>query len=188
MKRILVVLMCAITSLCSYCQVVNTEGGNMLKLGYYYSHGAYQVSVCDWYRDYSNQMHFSTITNSIDAFKSDLNQIQNKFLQWVNTARTNNVKEVEKEIPCTIRYSDVSCDAYASNATKVVVKPVFVVRNYVPSCEIRIWQYFYDRQPNYNVWHLSQRDIPSLVAAIEKGYKEYLANENKRQKTEDLFR
>ena len=160
----------------------------MLKLSYYYSHGSYQVSICDWYRDFNNQMHFSTITNSIEAFKFDLNQIQDKFAQWVNTAKANNVKEVEKEIPYSIRYSDVSCDSYASNATRIVIKPIFVVRNYTPFCEIRIWQYFYDRQPNYNVWCLSPRDIPALVAAIEKGYQDFQAKDRIKQKTEDLFK
>lgn len=170
--------------------VVHTEGGNRLELSFYTHRGNNIVSVCDWYKNIGqNEIHFSSIGNNISVFKSDLIVLQSKYEQWIITAKMNEVQEVEKEIPCTINYSVYDCDAYAGNATKVIVKPYFVVKNYVPHCEIRIWQFFYDRTPpNYNVWYLSPKDIPFLLAAIDKGYQEYISKSTQKQSTEDLFK
>lgn len=169
--------------------LVNTEGGNKLALSFYNEKGVDIVSITDWYKDFTdNEIHFSSLGNSISTFKSNLRALQVKYEQWVATAKSNNVKEVEKEIPCQISYMTYSCDAFSGNATKVVVKPYFVVRNYVPCCEIRIWQHFYDRSPNYNVWYLTPKDIPFLISAIEKGYEEHIAESIQKQQTEDLFK
>lgn len=168
--------------------IVNTEGGNRFELSFFNQEGKEVVSICDWYTALGqNGIHFSSLGNSISVFRSELRALQSKYIQWVSTAKTNKVKEVEKEIPCTISYSTYSCDAYAGNATEVIVKPYFVVRNYVPRCEIRIWQYFYDRTPNYNVWRLSPKDIPFLISAIDKGYQEYISKSTQKQRTENLF-
>ena len=168
--------------------VVNTQGGNRLELSYSTENGTSFVRICDWYRTLGESgIHFSSLGNSILTFKSELRNLQTKYDQWVATAKSNKVQDVEKEMPCVISYATFSCDAFAGNATKVVVKPYFVVRNYVPLCEIRIWQYFYDRAPNYNVWHLTPKDIPFLISAIDKGYKEYISSSIKKKKTEDLF-
>ncbi len=165
--------------------VVNTEGGNMLELSYFTENGINVVIVRDWYTKLGESgIHFSSLGNNISTFKSELRILQTKYEQWIATAQFNDVQEVEKEMPCNISFSTFSCDAYAGNATKVIVKPYFVIRNYVPRCEIRIWQYFYDRTPNYNVWYLSPKDIPFLISAIDKGYQEYIA----KSKTEDLFK
>lgn len=169
--------------------IVNTEGGNRFELSFFYQDGKEVVSICDWYKQLGqNGIHFSYLGNSISVFKSDLKALQSKFSQWVYTAKSNKVKDVEKEMPCTISYSYYGCDAYAGNATKVIVQPYFVVRNYVPRCEVRIWQYFYDRTPNYNVWYLSPKDIPFLITAIDKGYQEYISKSSQKQRTEDLFK
>ena len=169
--------------------VVNTEGGNRLELSYYTENGINVVIVCDWYTKLCESgIHFSSLGNNISTFKSELRNLQSKYEQWIATAKSNDVQEIEKEMPCNISFSTFSCDQYASNATKVIVKPYFVIRNYVPHCEIRIWQCFYDRTPNYNVWYLSPKDIPFLISAIDKGYQEYIAKNTERRKTEDLFK
>lgn len=169
--------------------VVNTKGGNRFELSYYTENAIDIVSICDWYSKLGeNGIHFSSLGNDILTFKSELRSLQTKFEQWIATAKSNNVQEVEKEMPCKISFSTFSCDAYSGNATKVIVKPYFVIRNYVPRCEIRIWQYFYDRTPNYNVWHLAPKDIPFLISAIDKGYQEYISKSTQKKKTEDLFK
>ena len=169
--------------------VVNTKGGNRFELSYYTENAIDIVSICDWYSKLGeNGIHFSSLGNDILTFKSELRSLQTKFEQWMATAKSNNVQEVEKEMPCKISFSTFSCDAYSGNATKVIVKPYFVIRNYVPRCEVRIWQYFYDRTPNYNVWHLAPKDIPFLISAIDKGYREYISRSTQKKKTEDLFK
>lgn len=169
--------------------VVNTEGGNRLELSYYTNNGINFVEVCDWYTKLGESgIHFSSLGNNMSTFKSELRNLQTKYEQWIATATSNKVREVEKEMPCKISYTTYGCDAYAGNATKVIVQPYFVIRNYVPCCEIRIWQYFYNRTPNYNVWYLSPKDIPFLISAIDKGYQEYTAKSTQMKKTEDLFK
>ena len=168
---------------------VNTEGGNRFEISFFNDKGVDVVLICDWYRNLGqSDMHFSSLGNSISSFKSDLRALQSKYEQWIATAKTNRVQEVEKEIPCKIGFSTFSCDAYAGNSTEVIVQPYFVVRNYVPHCEIRIWQYYYDRQPNYNVWYLSPKDIPFLISAIDKGYQQHITKSTQKQRTEDLFK
>lgn len=168
--------------------VVNTEGGNRLELSFYNDKGVDIVSITDWYKNLTdNNIQFSSLANSISTFKSEFRVLQTKYEQWVSTAKTNNVKEVEKELPCQISYTNCYCSAY-SYPTKVIIKPYFVVRNYAPCCEIRIWQYFYDRVPNYNVWYLTPKDIPFLISAIEKGFQEHKIQSTKKQQTEDLFK
>ena len=122
--------------------VVNTEGGNRFELSFYTENGINVVSICDWYSKLGeNGIHFSSLGNNMSTFKSELRSLQTKYEQWIATAKTNKVQEVEKEMPCKISYSTFSCDAYAGNSTKVIVTPYFVVRSYVPRCEIRIWQH-----------------------------------------------
>jgi high-affinity K+ transport system ATPase subunit B len=170
-----------------YSYKINTKGGNRLELSYYYDNGDYYVSICDWYRDYNNKMHFSSVTNKVSNFKADLRAIQAKYNQWKNTAKSNSVQNVEKVIPCNIGFTDMSCDAYASNANKKVITPYFVVQNYKSKCEIRIWQYFYERTPNYNVWHLYSEDIQALITGIDQGLHEFINKNSQKKRTEDLF-
>lgn len=169
--------------------MVNTEGGNKFEISFYNNKGVDIISLNDWYYDLTKEgIHFSSIGNNINTLKTELRTLQSKYKQWIETAKSNGVKEVEKEMPCEISFMTYSCDAFAGNATNVIIKPYFVVRNYIPHCEVRIWQYFYDRSPNYNEWRFAPNDIPFLISAIEKGYQEYLTNSSNKKRTEDLFK
>lgn len=94
--------------------VVNTEGGNRLELSYYTENGINVVRVCDWYTKLGESgIHFSSLGNNMSTFKSELRNLQTKFEQWIATAKSNKVQEVEKEMPCKISYTTYDCDAYS---------------------------------------------------------------------------
>lgn len=80
--------------------VVNTEGGNRLELSYYTENGINAVIVCDWYTKLGESgIHFSSLGNNMSTFKSELRNLQTKYEQWIITAQSNDVQEVEKEMP-----------------------------------------------------------------------------------------
>lgn len=166
---------------------LETQFGTKLECSYSYVNGTYYLNISHQFRGIDNHIHFCSLKNTVEGFKTDLLSTQKKYAEWVKTAQDNNVKEVQKDLPCTIHYTGYGCDAYASNATKVEVTPVFIVHDYIPACSIRQWQYFYDRTPSFDDWMFTYDDLSALIHYIDIYLGEFIMNEKAKQNTLNLF-
>ena len=193
MKHLFLTILGVITFVTSYAQssildnsTVKTKGGAELSLFHSYRNGEYYSSIHEFYWDYSKKVHFFTVENKFGNFKADLKTLLTKYKEWERTAKTNRVQFVEKEMPCNIGFTVLSNDEI-SNPTQSVLKTYFVVSDYVPKCEIRMWQYYYS-EVAYHVWKLTSEDIQAIINHMDLSLQDYIKIRTEKKRTEDLFK
>ncbi len=198
MYRLILVLFTCFSSVISYGQAtfgwdmfdnfsLFTEGKERFQISYSNEKGNYEIFFT--HITYENGYDSSWIISDLGGFKQDLKELQSKYISWIEIANNNDVKTVEKEIPCSISFRTGSCSNIAYPMS-IEVKPYFVVESGKPRCEVRVWQYwqYEDRsERNYHCWRLLPNDIPFILSAIDQSFKEYLERKQKKQQTEDLF-
>lgn len=199
MKRLMFIILMAIpfvvfgqtSSMGIFGNVVNTEDGTRLELQSRKDDGGgYNLQICCRYYDLgagqSTDLSITIPSAKVESFKSELQQIQTKYNEWVKTAKANNVQNVEKDIPVFIASVSDMYGGSLSYPEKKEIKAVFFVLNSVPHCIIRI------SISGYNVyqrceWLLTSKDFPKILSEIDRTIEHQRNYDSDKRKTEDLF-
>lgn len=174
-----------------------TKGGTELQFSSSQDvNGNYSLNISYRFYDYLYQRYsffgFSIFSYNVDSFKSELTRVHNKYVEWVEVAKKNNIRDFEKEIPVRMN----SANMYAMGIlypTKENMKAIFKVSNYYPICIIHSVVYASNRYSNelkYEScdWILTIEDIPLILKEIDRIINFSRKSDMEKNKTKDLFK
>ena len=144
------------------------------------------------YYDYSSgdytRMSITIPYANIEHFKTQIKQIDNKFKEWEEVAKNNNVQMFTKEIPVNLLtyIKEVSCSKL-TYPEKRNIKAVFRVDYGKPTCDIEVSLSGYGNI-QYHRLELTGYEISHLCDEIDKTILIHKEKVTEKKKTDDLFR
>lgn len=208
MKRLLFVLFCLF--LCCYSSlaykhrnmgIYQTNDGQVFSIGVPFTYplpngerDSYDLDIHMTYRSlhYQNEnASFDVIIKEslIPGFKRDLIAIRDKCIEWGKIAKSNGVSSYRKELPISVRYSNMHClDSYSPSETEVICS--FCYSDGIPKCELHFIMrvrggYEMSAYSAYIV--LDMDEINELVGDINPVLNDIRQNDRKRGSIDKLF-
>ncbi len=169
--------------------LMNTSFGSTLHFSCYKYDDGYNVSISLWEKFLGEVSSLTAdfAPSEIEKFKVDLKLVRLKFLEWAETAKRNNVRDVQKDIPVKISSIIKGSGTRVASSTNATIKAIFRVSNYQPMCIIKESVSYYN-QHQEGEWLLSSSDIERLIQEIDNIRTKWRNWETTKKRTEDLFK
>lgn len=198
MKTIIIVLFLALplnifsqlSSMGIWGNVIETDAGTRLELrANEETIGEYAFSITHRYRTLLGESLFLTVkipSGQVEKFKFQLKQLQKKYDEWYEIAKTNRVKHVEKDIPIALSaYGDIY-GSKLSDPAKKDIKAVFFVYDYVIHCVIKVSISGYNTYQQ-SEWVFTSADLNTIISEIDRTIQHQRNYDNNERHTQDLF-
>lgn len=138
-------------------------------------------------------------TIQVSTFKTQIRELEGKYNEWANVARTNNVKNVNKEIPVALsaicdnlkicEYTEVYKNYRGErlfNAQETSVTPKFVVKDGIPHCYIWMFAWRNGEQVS-TIWSIGEYDFSKITEGVDKAIKIQNERKEEKERVKDLF-
>ena len=171
-------------------EVPITVGENDIYLSFLFKYDIYK-------NEPTIQLIIDIPTTQVSTFKTQIRELEGKYNEWANVARSNNVKSVSKIIPVTL---SVICDnlkiceyteVYKNyrgerlfNPQETSVTPKFIVKDGIPSCHIHM-RALRNGEEVFTVWRLN--DFSEITKGVDKAIKIQNEQREEKERVKDLF-